>query len=105
NTSAALDGAQRAGDEVRRRVADAVGERSVDDEAVAVGVELERVDQVDGGELGIEQVVPVGTRAGDTQRQRQLGWRAQDLAHAASLPHATTSSSSARAVGATPAAA
>src|SRR5437763_5963224 len=65
----------------------------------------ELVGQVDGDHLRIQEVVAVMAHARDPQRQRQLGESEEPGAgdHAASLPHAATSSSSARASGAIPA--
>src|SRR5581483_8288622 len=82
-------------------------------EPIAVA-ERQRVEQVDGDHLGVEQVVAVVAHAGDPQRQRQLRGCAHDRDRAdlgagggrrharASLPHSITDSSSARASGRTP---
>ena len=62
---------------------------------------VELVGEVERDHLGVDEVVAVGAHAGDAQRQGQLGAGALDV-HAASLPHAATSSSSARASGRRP---
>src|SRR5690606_32007186 len=50
-------------------------------EAVAGGVDRQRVGQVEADHLGVDQVVPVGAHAGHPQRQGQLGGGGDDDGH------------------------